>query len=138
MAFIRLPGKYGYIIVNGVNVCFTEWNFTYEGEDKPLVTFCSPRDAQNNIIRELNISVVNGTINATGYFDGGLNPHASIAPNINVGTEGVVVLGLSNVYNWFYAVPTLCSRWKTSQMAEDCAKFESSWLMTGETTFNFP
>ena len=134
MAFTRLPGKNAHIYSNGTEVCLSEWSFTLEGEDKPIVTFCSPRDTLNNLIREHNISVVNGTIAGSGYMDGGLNPHGA-AVNINVGATGTVKLVMSDILNLFYQMPVLCQRWKTSVQVEDSVKFECSWLLTGTITF---
>ena len=135
MAFTRLPGKYARILSNTINLCFSEWSITMEGEDKPIVTFCSPQDAQGNLIREHNISVVNGTIAGSGYMDGGLNPHAA-NPNINIAATGTVQLTMSNVLNLFYSAPVLCQRWKTSVEVTDSVKFECTWLITG--TFTLP
>ena len=134
MAFTRLPGKAAGIQSNGTTLCLSEWAITLEGEDKPIVTFCSPQDSVGNLIREHNISVVNGTITGSGFMDGGLNPHGA-TPNINVGATGTVKLIMSTTLNLFYSAPTLCQRWKTGVQVEDSTKFECAWLITGVITF---
>jgi len=133
MAFQRLPGKYGAVSSNSLSLCFSQFTLTYEGQDKPIITFCNPQDAQGNLIVSHNISSVNGTASASGYMDASLNPHGP-GPNINVGATGTLQLILSTVLNLFYAMPVLVQRWKVDQIADDSAKFEATWLVQGVIT----
>lgn len=88
--FTPVPGKYGYVTINGVNINVASWSPNQSTNALDVTNFNSPQDANQNVHSESVAGVINTDFTIEGFTDGSATGYRPTA-----GDTGTGVLGYS-------------------------------------------
>lgn len=88
--FSPLPGKYGFVQIQGVNINVKEWSPNQATNPLPVTNFNSPKDGNLNVHEEDVAGTIKTTFSITGFQDS-----ERVAYRPTAGDTGYGVLGYS-------------------------------------------
>ena len=86
--FTPVPGKYGYVTINGVNINVATWSPTQSTNALDVTNFNSPQDANGNPHSESVAGVINSEFAITGFCDASVTGYRPTAGDTGTGVLG--------------------------------------------------